>query len=164
MTPGWPRMTPGWPRMTSGWPRMTPGGPRTTPGWTRITQGDPGWPQFDPLVTQDDPRVTQEDPRVTQEDLRVTRDEPWVTQDDPQDDWLTNWINDTRGGPVDLWSCLIFLIHCKVDFQSMVEFCLTLSATAFFYKVPSFLKYIFIFGVYRSVTESVNESVLIKFE
>ena len=80
--------------------------PRVTQDDPRVTLDDPRVTQNDPRVTQDDPRVTQDDPRVTQDDLRGTQDDPSVTQDDPLADWLTNWISDTRGWAVDLWSCL----------------------------------------------------------
>ena len=75
-----------------------------------VIQDNPRVTKNDHWVTQDDPRVTQDNPRVTQEDLSVTQDDLWVTQDDTLADWLTNWITDTRGWAVDLWSCLVLCL------------------------------------------------------
>ena len=131
MTSGWTRMTPRWPRMTTGWLTMTPVWPRMTPGWPRMNPGWPGWPQGDlgwPRMTQGWPRMTPGWPSIRpQGDHLLPNYDPLVNQEVPQGDWLTdrltyhpigwltdwfadwwpNWITDTRGGAVDLWSCLI---------------------------------------------------------
>ena len=100
--PGWHRIIPGRPRMAPEWPRMNPGLPRMTPGWPRMTQGGTGWPQGCSVWPKGEPWWHRMTPG-------------WLI------DWLvdlwTNWISDTRGGAVDLWSCfnLAGLICNKKD-------------------------------------------------
>ena len=81
-------MTPGSPRMTPGWPQDYPGLPQGDPGWP---QGDPGWPKGDLGWLYSDPGWPQGDQGWSLGD--------WLV------DWWSNWIIDTRGGAVDLWSC-----------------------------------------------------------